>query len=98
MEEGLTRVQAIRALNKNDRSVVPADPVDIFYIDYHVDPITRKEFIFWEDVLVAFHDALHVLEPRRVAAMPIAVLDVVVEGPLVHTETALHQGTVPMAP
>ncbi|KAG0204970.1 hypothetical protein BGX33_008168 [Mortierella sp. NVP41] len=59
MEEGLTRVQAIRALNKNDRSVVPAVPVDIFYIDYHVDPITRKEFIFREDVLVAFHDALH---------------------------------------
>ncbi|KAF9085616.1 hypothetical protein BGX23_009518 [Mortierella sp. AD031] len=54
-------VQAVRAVNKDYRPIIgtPADPADI-YIDCHVDPVTHKEFILWDDIVQAFEVALQV--------------------------------------
>ncbi|KAF9154835.1 hypothetical protein BG015_011857 [Linnemannia schmuckeri] len=97
--------QAIRSVHKSLRlsAIPPASTDDVFYVVCYVDPETQKEFVFWEDILQAFEEGVHVrdkakmipflrgsdlkiLEPRRIAAMPDTVLDVIVGGPLVDTE------------
>ncbi|KAF9129780.1 hypothetical protein BGW39_003820 [Mortierella sp. 14UC] len=89
-------VQALRALVKSTL-LPPHAQEDIVFVDYQHDPVTQKEVVLWDDVLLAFNDAIHVrrkakvvpflkgtdfrvLEPRRIAAVPGVVLDVMVEG------------------
>ncbi|KAF9150612.1 hypothetical protein BG015_007544 [Linnemannia schmuckeri] len=88
-------VQALRAIVKSTMAP-PAAEEDIVYVDCQHDPATDKEVVLWDDVMLAFNDALHVrhkarilpflkgpdfrvLEPRRIAAVPDTVLDVIIE-------------------
>ncbi|KAG0043248.1 hypothetical protein BGZ89_006526, partial [Linnemannia elongata] len=66
MQDALPQLQALRAVNKNSRALTPADPDDIIYVDCHQDPDTKKDFVLWEDILVAFHHAVHVRDHARV--------------------------------
>ncbi|KAF9106137.1 hypothetical protein BGX29_010387 [Mortierella sp. GBA35] len=115
-------VQAVRAVNKDYRPTTgtPADPDDIFYIDCHVDPATKKEFILWDDILQVFEGAqqvrhkarmlpflkdadFRILEPRRIATIPNAVLDVVIGDQLpttnvVSPENALQEVSLDASP
>ncbi|KAF9128143.1 hypothetical protein BGX30_014443, partial [Mortierella sp. GBA39] len=77
-------VQAVHSVNKDQApsSIAHAQPDDILYVDCHTDPETQKPVVLWEDILQAR------LEPRRIAALPSAVLDVVVSGPSVDTKVA----------
>ncbi|KAG0365196.1 hypothetical protein BGX24_004237 [Mortierella sp. AD032] len=98
-------IQAVRSVNKNSppSAVPPANADDIFYLNYHIDPDTKKPFILWDDILQAFEDPLQVrhnarmlpflkspefvtVEPRRISAVPSAVLDVIVGGPSTDVE------------
>ncbi|KAG0365483.1 hypothetical protein BGX24_004131 [Mortierella sp. AD032] len=70
---------------------------NVFLIDCHTDPETKKDFILWEDIQQICSDVAFVknetkvvpylkgadfrpLEPRRIAAVPNIVLDVVAGG------------------
>ncbi|OAQ27691.1 HCP-like protein [Linnemannia elongata AG-77] len=66
MQDALPQLQALRAVNKNSRALTPADPDDIIYVDCHQDPDTKRDFVLWEDILVAFHHAVHVRHHARV--------------------------------
>ncbi|KAK3820647.1 MAG: hypothetical protein J3R72DRAFT_529178 [Linnemannia gamsii] len=72
---------------------------EVFLIDCHTDPATKKDFILWEDIQQICSDVAFVknetrvvpylkgadlrpLEPRRIAAVPNVVLDVVAGGEL----------------
>ncbi|KAF9271704.1 hypothetical protein BGZ88_005723, partial [Linnemannia elongata] len=66
MQDALPKLQALRAVNKNSRALTAADPDDIIYVDCHQDPDTNKDFVLWEDILVAFHHAVHVRDHTRV--------------------------------
>lgn len=66
MQDTLPNLQALRSVNKNNRPLTPTDPDDIIYVDRHQDPETKKDFVLWEDILVAFHDAVHVRHHARV--------------------------------
>lgn len=66
MQDALPQLQALRAVNKNSRALTAADPDDIIYVDCHQDPDTNKDFVLWEDILVAFHHAVHVRDHARV--------------------------------
>ncbi|KAG0064407.1 hypothetical protein BGZ89_009118 [Linnemannia elongata] len=76
-------VQAVRSVNKDQApsSIAPAQSDDIFYVDCHTDPGTQKPVVLWDDILQA-------LEPRRIAAVPNTVLDVVVGNPSLETKVA----------
>ncbi|KAF9930196.1 hypothetical protein FBU30_000796, partial [Linnemannia zychae] len=97
--ESLT--QALRPINKNTRpnDIAPASPDEIIYVDCQIDPISKKSVVLWDDILQAFKDAEQVrykarLQPKRIAAIPDAVLDVVVSNPIDNVTTALSQVSV----
>ncbi|KAG0372618.1 hypothetical protein BGX24_012810 [Mortierella sp. AD032] len=94
------RVQAVRPITKytlsNSSGPTATGLEGVVYVACHLDA-SGKEVILWEDILMAFKDALHVrhnlkilpflkgsdlrtLDPHRIAAVPNAILDVVVEG------------------
>ncbi|OAQ26368.1 HCP-like protein [Linnemannia elongata AG-77] len=95
------QVQAMRSVNKgvSPNSIPPATLDEIYHVETLKDPDTQKEFIFWDDIVQAFDNAVQVrhktrvvpflrgtdhriLEPRRIAALPDVVLDVVVDNPV----------------
>ncbi|KAG0063512.1 hypothetical protein BGZ90_002616 [Linnemannia elongata] len=53
------QVQAIRAVNKDlpPTSITPARPEEVYYVDTHPDPETRKPVVLWDDILQAFENA-----------------------------------------
>ncbi|KAF9105339.1 hypothetical protein BGX29_000203 [Mortierella sp. GBA35] len=109
MEEDVPNVQALRSITKsslNSSSNPKPATTAIAEVDIHTDPLTLKGFVLWEDILLAFEDALHVrhkarvvpflkgsdlrsLEPRRIAAFPDTVLNVVVPDPPVPVKVAV---------
>ncbi|KAF9922889.1 hypothetical protein FBU30_006986 [Linnemannia zychae] len=112
-------VQALRAVNKNLplSSISPAKPDDIFYAECHIDPATQNPIVLWDDILQLFANAVLVRskakalpflkdpEPRRIAASPDSILDVIVDGPMTDVEKTLSQApitppgkTLPQAP
>ncbi|KAF9545331.1 hypothetical protein EC957_011085 [Mortierella hygrophila] len=95
------QIQALRSVNRGipPNSIPPANPDEIYHVDTQLDPDTQKEFIFWDDIVQAFDNAVQVrhktrvipflrgkdqsfLEPRRIAAIPNIVLDVVIDTPV----------------
>ncbi|KAG0372972.1 hypothetical protein BGX24_012332 [Mortierella sp. AD032] len=82
----------------------PPTPTDMVHIDCHLDPDTQKEFVLWDDILQVFDDALHIrdktraLEPRRIAAVPNAVLDIVVPEPPTSRDASSIQATPSVTP
>ncbi|KAG0249736.1 hypothetical protein BGZ95_007433, partial [Linnemannia exigua] len=92
----------------------PLSQAPVVYVDLHIDPFTRNEFVLWEDIQLAFEGALHVrhlarvvpflkgpdfrpLEPRRIAAVPNVVLDVVINDPVIRAEALPGQLVPPVA-
>lgn len=61
------QVQAVRAINKDlpPTSVTPARPEEIYYIDTHPDPETRKPVVLWDDILQAFDNAVQIRDKAR---------------------------------
>ncbi|KAK3833194.1 MAG: hypothetical protein J3R72DRAFT_478095 [Linnemannia gamsii] len=61
MENELPQVQAVRPVNKNGLdSVFNSTPAPkIIYFDCHIDPTTKKAFVLWDDIRLAFSDALY---------------------------------------
>ncbi|KAG0274420.1 hypothetical protein BGZ95_009809 [Linnemannia exigua] len=69
MENELPQVQAVRPVNKDslasiDDSTTPM--TKIMHFDCHVDPTTKKGFILWDDIRLAFSDALYVRHQTKV--------------------------------
>src|SRR5690349_6102184 len=76
----LPRVQAMRAISKESVDSLPlstsSSPSSTFpspatggpivHIDCYTDPDTHKEFVLWEDILLAFKDAVHVRHGSRI--------------------------------
>jgi hypothetical protein len=52
-----TRLQAIRPLYSNNTTATAES--DVVYVAIYLDPVGR-EIVFWEDVLVAFKNALNI--------------------------------------
>ncbi|KAG0280506.1 hypothetical protein BGZ95_009826 [Linnemannia exigua] len=89
MVDAPPKVQAIRSININSISAPPR-PEEIVYVDTYSDPVTNKEFMLWEDIRLAFYNALHVrheARPFRIAVIPSEVLDIVVGNPQDNTTT-----------
>ncbi|KAF9080971.1 hypothetical protein BGX23_001458 [Mortierella sp. AD031] len=64
MPENTPLVQAIPSVNKSSRTIpATADPADVFYVDVHTDPATQNRFVLWEDIQLAFENALHSFSP-----------------------------------
>lgn len=59
------KVQALRAIVKSTMAP-PTTEEDIVYVDCQHDPATDKEVILWDDVILAFNDALHVRHKARI--------------------------------
>ncbi|OAQ23601.1 HCP-like protein [Linnemannia elongata AG-77] len=88
-------VQGFRSIHKSQppsATSVPLNSPEVVHIGYYTDPDTNKDFIFWEDIQQAFDEAF--LEPRRIAAIPDVVLDVVVGGESTGAEFASMERTV----
>lgn len=58
--------QGIRSININNSTSSPPHPTEVVYVDIYTDRITREKCILWEDVRLAFHNALHVRHQARV--------------------------------
>ncbi|KAF9273585.1 hypothetical protein BGZ88_003665 [Linnemannia elongata] len=58
--------QAIRSVNINNSASTPPHPNEVVYVDVYTDPITKDKFILWEDIRVAFHNALRIRHKARV--------------------------------
>ncbi|KAH7032210.1 hypothetical protein BKA57DRAFT_443219 [Linnemannia elongata] len=58
--------QGIRSININNSTSSPPHPTEVVYVDIYTDRITREKFILWEDVRLAFHNALHIRHQARV--------------------------------
>ena len=58
--------QGIRSININNPTSSPPHPTEVVYVDIYTDRITKEKFILWEDVRLAFHNALHVRHKARV--------------------------------
>ncbi|KAG0219826.1 hypothetical protein BGX33_000127 [Mortierella sp. NVP41] len=60
-------VQAIRSVLRNSRNIpTTPDPADVFHVDIYTDPDTKKQFVLWDDIRLAFDDAPHVRHLSRV--------------------------------
>jgi hypothetical protein len=68
-------VQALRAVVKSTLTApapTPTDPPriqaqeDIVFVDYQHDPATDKDIVLWDDVILAFNDALHVRHNAKI--------------------------------
>ena len=59
------KVQGLRAIVKSTMTP-PTSEEDIVYVDCQHDPATDKEVVLWDDVMLAFNDALHVRHKARI--------------------------------
>lgn len=68
MLETLYLEQAIRSVAKNSRTVASAtlDFADVYHVDIQTVPETNHQFVLWEDIQLAFEDALHVRHQTRI--------------------------------
>ncbi|KAG0274419.1 hypothetical protein BGZ95_009808 [Linnemannia exigua] len=72
--DGFTHLQAVRPISKSNldspTAVTTPPPQAVstpaVYIDCHLDPITQKNVVMWEDIRLAFADALHIRHQARV--------------------------------
>ncbi|KAF9315926.1 hypothetical protein BGZ91_005663 [Linnemannia elongata] len=96
MEDDNLQVQPMRSVTKSSvDSATLCPPAPTVYIDCHQDPTTKKPIVLWDDIRLAFADALHVrnqarvlpLMPLRIAAIPNVILDVVVDDSIQKTST-----------
>ncbi|KAK5828185.1 hypothetical protein F5H01DRAFT_375916 [Linnemannia elongata] len=58
--------QAIRSVNNNNLAPAPPTSAEIVYVDIYTDPKTKQECILWEDIQLAFYNALHVRHNARI--------------------------------
>jgi hypothetical protein len=63
------QTQAFRSVDKSihPNSIPSASLDEIYYVDTQLDPDTRKAFIFWDDIVQAFDNAVQVRHKARVA-------------------------------
>ncbi|KAF9134824.1 hypothetical protein BGW39_005734 [Mortierella sp. 14UC] len=67
MVNGQASGQAIRSVNRNSRATpIAPDPADIIYVQIYIDPADNTKFFFWEDVRLAFDNALSIRHEARV--------------------------------
>ncbi|KAF9929456.1 hypothetical protein FBU30_001529 [Linnemannia zychae] len=68
VDEPQKQVQGLRSVNKNLMlsSISPAKPNDIFYLEYHIDPITQIPMVLWDDILQVFASALLVRNEAKI--------------------------------
>ncbi|KAF9276721.1 hypothetical protein BGZ88_001565 [Linnemannia elongata] len=67
MEDDNLQVQPMRSVTKSSAdSATLSPPAPTVYIDCHQDPTTKKPIILWDDIRLAFADALHVRNQARV--------------------------------
>ncbi|KAF8931724.1 hypothetical protein BGZ47_011712 [Haplosporangium gracile] len=58
--------QGIRSININNLTSIPPHPAEVVYVDIYTDRITKQKFILWEDIRLAFHNALHSRHKARI--------------------------------
>ncbi|KAF9294111.1 hypothetical protein BGZ88_004431 [Linnemannia elongata] len=58
--------QGIRPINIGNLTPAPPTTAEIVYVDIYTDPKTKQECILWEDVQLAFYNALHVRHKARI--------------------------------
>lgn len=67
MEDDVPQVQPMRSVNKSsvDSALLSPDAPTVFIACYQ-DPTTKKGIVLWDDIRLAFTDALHVRNQARV--------------------------------
>ncbi|KAG0209073.1 hypothetical protein BGX33_005859 [Mortierella sp. NVP41] len=68
-DEPQEQVQALRSIVKSTLTAITTSSPgkeDIVYVDYHRDPDTQKAILLWDDIIMAFNDALHVRHKAKV--------------------------------
>ncbi|KAF9537755.1 hypothetical protein EC957_007704, partial [Mortierella hygrophila] len=62
------QIQALRSVNRGipPNSIPPPNPDEIYHVDTQLDPDTQKAFIFWDDIIQAFDNAVQVRHKTRV--------------------------------
>ncbi|KAG0065243.1 hypothetical protein BGZ89_008494 [Linnemannia elongata] len=58
--------QGIRSVNSSNLTPAPPATAEIVYVDIYTDPKTKQECILWEDIQLAFYNALHVRHKARI--------------------------------
>ena len=59
-------VQAVRSVYKSQIGTTTApSPIDIVQVDCHLDPITQKDVVLWDDIQQLFDGALHIRHKSR---------------------------------
>ncbi|KAF9082398.1 hypothetical protein BGX29_003910 [Mortierella sp. GBA35] len=53
-------------LRNSRNTLTTPDPAEVFHVDIYTDPDTKKQFVLWDDIRLAFDDALHVRHLSRV--------------------------------
>ncbi|KAF8924559.1 hypothetical protein BGZ47_003926, partial [Haplosporangium gracile] len=56
----------LRSINLNNLTSAPLTPAEIVYVDIYPDPKTKQGCILWEDIQLAFYNALHVRHKARI--------------------------------
>ncbi|KAF9084151.1 hypothetical protein BGX23_010786, partial [Mortierella sp. AD031] len=61
MQASQPPVQAMRSVLRSSRNIpTTAHPGDILHVDIHTDPDTKNQVVLWDDIRLAFVDALYV--------------------------------------
>ncbi|KAK5828205.1 hypothetical protein F5H01DRAFT_333155 [Linnemannia elongata] len=58
--------QGIRSISIGNLTPAPPATAEIVYVDIYTDPRTEQECILWEDIQLAFYNALHVRHKARI--------------------------------
>ncbi|KAG0293999.1 hypothetical protein BGZ96_001911 [Linnemannia gamsii] len=107
MSATLNNMQGIRSVNKNGPTPSTHNANEVIYVDILTDPVSKAQFILWDDIRQVFDNALLVRHQARallymkgddysaIAAIPGVVLDVYVDGPLVGSEVTSNKDSTP---
>ncbi|KAH7058522.1 hypothetical protein BKA57DRAFT_151639 [Linnemannia elongata] len=58
--------QGIRSINIGNLTPAPPTAAEIVYVDIYTDQKTKQACILWEDIQLAFYNALHVRHKARI--------------------------------
>ncbi|KAF9930948.1 hypothetical protein FBU30_011057 [Linnemannia zychae] len=73
--------QAVRRIYEHAHFNHPSSFSELYYLTCYFDDELGQHIILWDDIQAAFKNVIHVrLDPRRIEAIPGAIVDVVVAG------------------
>lgn len=58
---------ALRRFTNSSGTATSNSSDDICHVDIHTNPETKDQFVFWDDIKLAFNDAMHVRTRPRLS-------------------------------